>query len=173
MVLRSSFLRRICQAVKETHPGGLVAPQNEGSYGLSERAAFLDYTDLEVPFTDSVWYGYYYLTVVRFARGFGLAREGARVAIADIDRPMMARTVREISTNGGDARSFYCDVRRPREIKSMVAQVIRLFGQIDILMHIAGVIKVAAFAKTDEKLWDWMLDTNLKGAFLVARAVVL
>jgi 3-oxoacyl-[acyl-carrier protein] reductase len=115
--------------------------------------------------------------VVGGAQGIGkaiavrLAREGARVAIADVDRSMMARTVREISTKGGDAQSFYCDVRRHREIKSMVAQVIRFFGQIDILMHIAGVIKVAPFVKTDEKLWDWILDTNLKGAFLVARAV--
>src|SRR5208337_4464382 len=43
---------------------------------------------------------------------------------------------------------------------------------IDILMYVAGVGKGASFLQTDEKLWDWTLDTILKGAFLVSRAVV-
>jgi len=115
--------------------------------------------------------------VVGGAQGIGkaiavrLAREGARVAITDVDRPMMARTAREIAAWGGNVRTFHCDVRQPRQVKGMVAQVIRLYRQIDVVMHIAGVIKLAPFLKTDEGLWDRILDTNLKGAFLVARAV--
>lgn len=116
--------------------------------------------------------------VVGGAQGIGkaiavrLAREGACVAIADVDRQMMARTAREIATQGGIVGTFPCDVRQARQAKRMVAQVIRLFRQIDVLMHIAGVIKVAPFLKTNETLWNWIVDTNLKGAFHVARAVV-
>jgi len=122
-------------------------------------------------FTDQV------ALVVGGAQGIGkaiavrLAREGARVAIADVDRKMMGRTAQEIATQGGVVRTFPCDVREPRQVKRMVAEAIRFFRRIDILMHIAGVIKLAPFLETDETLWNWMLDTNLRGAFHVARAV--
>lgn len=77
VVLHSSFLQRIHKVVKEARPGCLVTPQNEGSYGLGDRASFMDYTDLEGLFTDMTWYGYYYPpTVIRYARGFGLPTYG-------------------------------------------------------------------------------------------------
>ncbi len=115
--------------------------------------------------------------VVGGAQGIGkaiavrLAMEGAAVAIADIDRPMMARTTREITEQGGQVCNFHCDVRNKRQVEAMVAQTRRWHGHIDILMYIAGVGKTVPFTKTDEKLWDWTVDINLKGAFLVARAV--
>lgn len=115
--------------------------------------------------------------VVGGAQGIGkaialrLAREGARVIIADIDRTMMARTAREITATGGSVRTVVCDVRQRRQVDRMVARVIRWYGRIDVLMQIAGVAKSVPFLETDEKLWDWTLDTNLKGSFLVARAV--
>ena len=58
--------------------------------------------------------------VVGGAQGIGkaiavrLAREGARLVIADIDRPMMARTEKEVRTEGGNVRTLYCDVRKKR-----------------------------------------------------------
>jgi len=116
--------------------------------------------------------------VVGGAQGIGkaiavrLAREGARVVIADIDRPMMARTVGELWPQGGRARQVLCDVRRPRQVNRMVEQVLRWHGRIDVLMYITGVGKTVPFTRTDERHWDWTVDTNLKGAFLVARAVV-
>jgi NAD(P)-dependent dehydrogenase (short-subunit alcohol dehydrogenase family) len=116
--------------------------------------------------------------VVGGAQGIGkaiavrLAREGARLIIGDIDRKMMARTAREISQAGGDVHAIYCDVRRRGMVERMVAQAVHGNGRIDVLMYIAGVGKGTPFLKTDEELWDWTLDINLKGAFLVARAVV-
>jgi NAD(P)-dependent dehydrogenase (short-subunit alcohol dehydrogenase family) len=116
--------------------------------------------------------------VVGGAQGIGkaiavrLAREGAAVAIGDIDRPMMAQTTREILTLGGHARQFVCDVRSKRQVETMVSRTLRWLGCIDILMYVAGVGKTVPFTKTDEKHWDWTVDINLKGAFLVARAVV-
>jgi NAD(P)-dependent dehydrogenase (short-subunit alcohol dehydrogenase family) len=116
--------------------------------------------------------------VVGGAQGIGkaialrLAREGAQVAIADIDRRMLVRTTRELEGEGLNARGLFCDVRRPRDVNRSVADVIRQSGRIDVLMYIAGVGKEVPFVKTNESHWDWTLDINLKGAFLAARAVL-
>ena len=116
--------------------------------------------------------------VVGGAQGIGkaiamrLGREGARVVIADVDRPMLARTLREMTAEGASARGAPCDVRKPRQVTRMVEQVARWHRRIDDLMYIAGVGKSVPFEKTGEKHWDWTVDINLKGAFLVARAVV-
>ena len=53
----------------------------------------------------------------------------------------------------------------------MVKNVVDWHGRIDVLMYVAGVAQPVPFLETDEKLWDWTLDINLKGAFLVSRAV--
>ncbi len=116
--------------------------------------------------------------VVGGAQGIGkaiavrLAREGALVVIGDIDRKMMARTAREIERTGTSSRAVFCDVRKPRQVARMVAQVLHWHGRIDVLMYVAGVGRGRPFVKTDERFWDWTLDTNLKGAYFVARAVV-
>ncbi len=115
--------------------------------------------------------------VVGGAQGIGkgiavrLAREGASVMIGDIDRDMMARTEREISEAGGSIRTVSSDVRRKREVQRMVAQTLRWQNRIDVLTYVAGVGKLVPFTKTDEDHWDWIVDNNLKGAYLVAREV--
>jgi len=114
--------------------------------------------------------------VVGGAQGIGkaiavrLAREGAHIVIGDIDRPMLARTAQELTREGNSVRTVVCDVRRPRQVERMVTQVIRWHKRIDILMYVAGVGKGVPFVKTDERLWDWTLDVNLKGGFRAARA---
>jgi len=115
--------------------------------------------------------------VVGGAQGIGkaiavrLAREGANVAIGDVDKPMMAQTAQEITQEGGTVRTVSCDVRRRRQVEQMVSKVIQWHGRIDVLMYVAGVAKLVPFTESDEKHWDWTLDINLKGGFLVARAV--
>ena len=115
--------------------------------------------------------------VVGGAQGIGkaiaarLAREGASVAIGDVDRAMMAQTSREISQKEGTVRTILCDVRRPRQVDALVSRVIAWQRRIDVLMYVAGVAKILPFTKSGEKHWDWTLDINLKGGFLVARAV--
>jgi NAD(P)-dependent dehydrogenase (short-subunit alcohol dehydrogenase family) len=116
--------------------------------------------------------------VVGGAQGIGkaiarrLTLEGAEVVIGDIDRSAMANTVAELTREKGHVRSIYCDVRNRRQVERMVSQVIQWHRRIDILMYIAGVGKTVPFVETDEKHWDWTVDINLKGAFLVSRAVV-
>ncbi len=111
--------------------------------------------------------------VVGGAQGIGkaiaarLGREGAHVAIADVDRLMMEATETEIS----GSRAWFCDVRDGGQVKEMVREVIAWHGRIDVLMYIAGVAPVAPFLELSEKAWDDTLDVNLRGAFLVAQAV--
>jgi len=115
--------------------------------------------------------------VVGGAQGIGraiairLRREGAHVVIADIDRAKMDIVSREMAEAGMSIQTAICDVRRKRQIERMVADIARRHRRIDILMYVAGVCKSAPFTETGEDLWDWTMEINLKGAFLVARAV--
>ncbi len=116
--------------------------------------------------------------VVGGAQGIGkaiavrLANEGAQIIIADVDRGMMALTAEELKKVGAGVHTVACDVRRRRQVERMVVDIVRRHHRIDILMYVAGVGKGVPFTETDEYHWDWTVDTNLKGAFLVARAVV-
>ncbi len=115
--------------------------------------------------------------VVGGAQGIGkaiamrLAAEGATVVIVDIDRTEMDATVREIEARDGRVLSIYCDVRKRRQVDGAVESVIRSCKRIDVLLYVAGVGKGIPFLETTDEIWDWTLDTNLKGAFWFARAV--
>ena len=115
--------------------------------------------------------------VVGGAQGIGkaiamrLGREGADVVIADIDCPMMEATVREMCAGGVNARPLPCDVRDSAQVQRMVQQVIDWRGRIDVLMYVAGIAPTVPFLEISEETWDNTLDINLRGAFLVSRAV--
>jgi NAD(P)-dependent dehydrogenase (short-subunit alcohol dehydrogenase family) len=115
--------------------------------------------------------------VVGGAQGIGkaiavrLRREGACVVIADIDRAMLDAVSREMAEAAANVQTAICDVRNRRQVQRMVAGVMRRYRRVDILMYVAGVGKSVPFTRTDDELWDRTIDINLKGAFLVARAV--
>ena len=116
--------------------------------------------------------------VVGGAHGIGkaialrLSLEGANVVIADLDCKTLRATACEIGCQGGKVCAIECDVRNERQVNRMVARVIRQHRRIDVLMQIAGVAKPAPFLKTTTEHYDWTLDTNVKGSFFVARAVL-
>jgi glucose 1-dehydrogenase len=116
--------------------------------------------------------------VVGGAQGIGkaiatrLAREGASVVIGDIDCPMMDATVTEMRAGQSDARRVLCDVRDGSQVRAMVDQVIDWYGKIDILMYVSGIAPAVPFADISEAIWDDTLDINLRGGFLVSKAVL-
>lgn len=116
--------------------------------------------------------------VVGAAHGIGkaiaerLGREGARVVILDIDAEGMEATMREMQSEGSATQALKCDVCKSDEVQSAVKQVIDWHGRIDILMQIAGIAPAVPFLELDEATWDKTLNTNLRGAFLVSKAVV-
>jgi NAD(P)-dependent dehydrogenase (short-subunit alcohol dehydrogenase family) len=105
------------------------------------------------------------------AIGLRLGREGAHVAIADIDCPMMETTAEEMRAEGTDARCLLCDVRDSAQVQAMVQQVTDWRGRIDVLMYVAGIAPAVPFLEISDAIWDNTIDTNLRGAFLVSRAV--
>jgi NAD(P)-dependent dehydrogenase (short-subunit alcohol dehydrogenase family) len=97
------------------------------------------------------------------------AREGARVAILDVDLAAAERVADEIRTSGGDAAAWACDVGDDVQVRDSVAGVVQRFGAIDVLFNSAGF----AFRKTvwDSEVADWdrLMGTNLRGPFLCSK----
>ena len=99
------------------------------------------------------------------ALAFG--REGARVACADIDPKTAGATARRLRKNG---MALFMDVARKASVEDGVASVERAWGRIDIAVTNAAIEPIVPFLELDELTWDRIIDTNLKGTFLVAQA---
>jgi NAD(P)-dependent dehydrogenase (short-subunit alcohol dehydrogenase family) len=97
-----------------------------------------------------------------------LAAAGAKVALAARRVERLAEAVREITENGGSAQPVACDVTRADSVAQAVAAAAE-FGPLSILVNNAGVVTAKPLLEHTEGDWDHVLDTNLKGAFLMAR----
>jgi 3-oxoacyl-[acyl-carrier protein] reductase len=112
------------------------------------------------------------------AKGIGkaialtLVREGARVALVDIDREGLEALKHEIEKNGGEGFALPCDISKSRDVSEMVNQAFRRFGRIDILINNAGIIRRGTIETMTEEDWDRVIEVNLKGTFNCCRAVV-
>jgi NAD(P)-dependent dehydrogenase (short-subunit alcohol dehydrogenase family) len=101
-----------------------------------------------------------------------LGAAGAHLVVAARTRSSIERLVVEIEAAGGEALAVECDVRVAEQVAALLSKTIARFGGLDVLVNNAGVFQMAPIARTDEAAWDAMLDTNLKGAFLVTRAAL-
>lgn len=100
-----------------------------------------------------------------------LAGAGANVAITYRDSESEAqKTVAELKAFGGDAIAVRCDVRDPGSVESAVAEAVRHFGKLDLLVNNAGVFETAALEQITVAQWDAMFETNTRGPFLMAKA---
>ena len=114
----------------------------------------------------------------QIARTF--AGQGARVAIADIDRSRMHQTEREIRAIAEDALSIEVDIRQEHQVRALMARVADHFGRIDILVNNAGIVPHFAWGvprwpvicDMEEVFWDKVLSTNLGGTFLCTKHVL-
>jgi 3-oxoacyl-[acyl-carrier protein] reductase len=112
------------------------------------------------------------------ARGIGkaivliLIREGAKVAIVDVDKGGLETLQNEIEKSKGDIINISCDITKSSEVKEMVSQVKRSFGRIDILVNNAGIIRRGTIETVTEEDWDRVIEVNLKGTFNCCKTVV-
>jgi meso-butanediol dehydrogenase / (S,S)-butanediol dehydrogenase / diacetyl reductase len=109
------------------------------------------------------------------SRGIGaaiciaLAKEGVNIVIADvIPGDETAQTVRNAGVSCLEVKT---DVSKKADADNLAAQTMKEFGKINILVNNAGVIIDAAFMDTSEKDWDRLFSINVKGMYLVTRAV--
>jgi len=100
-----------------------------------------------------------------------LAREGADIVVAEINRATAEATARDIQALGRRAQTQTVDVGRPAEVQTMVDGVVTQFGRIDVLVNVAGVARTQAFLEMTEEDWDHVMDTNLKGTVFCMQAV--
>jgi NAD(P)-dependent dehydrogenase (short-subunit alcohol dehydrogenase family) len=100
------------------------------------------------------------------------ASEGARVAVADIDRAAADETVALIAAAGGPSRAYRVDVTDPDSTEALATDVVDDFGRIDVLFNNAGIAGVGLLHETSVELWDRVMAVNVRGVFLVARAVL-
>ena len=107
------------------------------------------------------------------AVALALAGQGASVAVVYRSSQAAAEeVVAEIEGGGGRAAALSADVTQSAEVEQIVRQTLTLFGSLDILVNNAGRTQDALVLRMTEADWDDVLDTNLKGAFLMTRAAL-
>ena len=119
------------------------------------------------------------------SRGIGLAiakrvaREGAKVALlakTDQPHPKLEGTVHtaaaEIEAAGGEALAIVGDVRSDASVADAVAQTVRRFGGIDVVVNNASAINLVPIADLEPKRFDLMMDINVRGTYALTRAAL-
>lgn len=106
------------------------------------------------------------------ATAMKFAREGALVAVCDIDEQSAIDTARMVEGVGGQALSFRVDVTDKLSIQNMVLAVHERWGRIDVLVNNAGIVADAQLKKMTDEQFDRVIDINLKGTYNCTKAVV-
>jgi NAD(P)-dependent dehydrogenase (short-subunit alcohol dehydrogenase family) len=101
-----------------------------------------------------------------------LAREGASVVIWDINAANLETVKAEIEAEGGQAVSATTDITDYAQVEKAVAEIVRQFGKVDILINNAATHKSQAVVDTSIEDWKKQVDTNLNGSFYCTKAVL-
>ncbi len=104
------------------------------------------------------------------AIALGMAREGARIAVADIDLALAEDASTAIVAAGGQAVAIRADVSVATEVHGLVERTVGAFGRLDILVNNAGIAPIRPFLELDEATWDRTFAVNAKGVYLCAQA---
>ena len=100
------------------------------------------------------------------------ARRGARVAALDIDLEAAQQTIAAMETDDGQAIAIRTDVRSEADIREAIAEAAGHFGGVDIVSNNAGVVRYGEVPDFPEEDWDFVVDINLKGPYLMARHAI-
>lgn len=101
-----------------------------------------------------------------------LAKEGAHIAVSDINLEIAEATAKEIEKLGVKSAAFSCNVADAKQADEAVNKVIDNFGRVDILVNNAGVTRDTLLMRMKEEDWDLVLNVNLKGTFNCTKSMV-
>ena len=102
-----------------------------------------------------------------------LAREGATVAVTDVNGKDAEAVAEQICAAGGKARAWPLDVSKEAEVATVIAEVGKEFGRLDILVNNAGISGANGTAEEiTEAEWDKVMNTNAKSVFLCTKHAV-
>jgi 3-oxoacyl-[acyl-carrier protein] reductase len=99
-----------------------------------------------------------------------LGAAGAKVACIARSADKLAGTVGAITAGGGQAEAFPCDVKESAAVDALIDGIAEKWGKIDILVNNAGVTRDGLLPRMSDQEWDEVINTNLRGSFLFARA---
>ncbi|MCG8349823.1 MAG: 3-oxoacyl-ACP reductase FabG [Chloroflexales bacterium] len=99
------------------------------------------------------------------------AREGARVAVADINLAAAEKVAAEITDSDGEALAVQIDVSQLESVEAAVAMVLEWGERVDALINNAGITRDARMHKMSEAQWDGVIAVNLKGVWLCSKTV--
>jgi NAD(P)-dependent dehydrogenase (short-subunit alcohol dehydrogenase family) len=101
-----------------------------------------------------------------------VARLGAAVTVADVNEASAEDVAQDILSDGGTAQAVTCDVRRATDAENAVAATAKAFGGVDFLVNNAGIVRYGTVVDASEDDWDAVVDTNLKGPYLMAKFAI-
>ena len=101
-----------------------------------------------------------------------LARRGARVALAARNEAKLEGVLQEITSAGGQAKTFVLDLAKEDSIHAAAKAAVSHFGSVDILVNNAGITKDNLLLRMKRADWDEVLAVNLTGAFLLTQALL-
>lgn len=101
-----------------------------------------------------------------------LARSGGRVVVCGRRKANLERTIQTIRENGGDGLAVQADVSDESAVARLIEQVIERYGTIDFLINNAGINGGAPIHEHSIEDWDRVMAVNLRGPFLMSRAVL-
>jgi NAD(P)-dependent dehydrogenase (short-subunit alcohol dehydrogenase family) len=99
-----------------------------------------------------------------------LAKEGAKVLLADVNTRKGGAAARDIAGGGGAAQFAACDVAKEADVNAAVAAALKAHGRIDVVVNNAGILDDAPFLDLPVAEFDRILGVNLRGAFLMGQA---
>src|SRR3954471_6011487 len=99
------------------------------------------------------------------------AREGARIAVVDMDKPRGQRVAEAIKATGGDAEAYATDVSKGADVAAMVKAVVARFGKIDVLVNNVAISDNKTLFECTEEDWDRVMTVTLKSQFLMTKHV--
>jgi NAD(P)-dependent dehydrogenase (short-subunit alcohol dehydrogenase family) len=102
----------------------------------------------------------------------GLAKQGAKVVVAELNHDNGATVANDIKAAGGIALAIPTDVSNEDSVENMVSETLRAFETIDILVNNAAIFPASSVAEMQIDEWEQVLRTNLTGTFFCSRAAM-
>ena len=109
---------------------------------------------------------------IGFAIAQGLHQAGAKIAFNDLNQELIDRGLKAYEEAGIPVKGYVCDVTNEKQVQAMVKQIEKDLGTIDILVNNAGIIKRIPMIEMDAEDFRKVIDVDLTGPFIVAKAVI-
>jgi NAD(P)-dependent dehydrogenase (short-subunit alcohol dehydrogenase family) len=101
-----------------------------------------------------------------------LAGEGARLFLVDLAKEGLDETAKRCAAASAEVESAPCDVAQEEQVNDAVARCVDRFGQLDVLVNVAGILLLSHTHETTAAQWQKILDVNLTGTFLFCKAAL-